>query len=46
MTQTMKAFVLKGHGDFDQLQWHEDWPIPVASLSERDQLLPFLEPKT
>ena len=22
-----------------------DWPIPVASLSERDQLLPFLELK-
>ena len=27
MTQTMKTFVLKGHGDFDQLQWHEDWPL-------------------
>ena len=34
MTQTMKAFVLKGHGDFDQLQWHEDWPIPVAEGDE------------
>lgn len=34
MTKTMKAFVLKGHGDFDQLQWHEDWPIPVAEGDE------------
>lgn len=34
MTQTMKAFVLKGHGDFDQLQWHEDWPLPVAEGDE------------
>ena len=34
MTQKMKAFVLKGHGDFDQLQWHEDWPIPVAEGDE------------
>ena len=23
-----------------------NWPKPVAALSERDQLLPFLEPKT
>ena len=34
MMQTMKAFVLKGHGDFDQLQWHEDWPMPVAQADE------------
>ena len=24
----MRAFVLKGHGDFDQLQFHEEWPVP------------------
>ncbi len=25
---TMRAFVLMGHGDFDQLQYREDWPTP------------------
>lgn len=34
MRQIMNAFVLKDHGDFDQLQWHEDWPVPVASADE------------
>jgi NADPH:quinone reductase-like Zn-dependent oxidoreductase len=24
----MRAFVLHGHGDFDVLQFHEDWPTP------------------
>ena len=28
MSNTMKAFVLMGHGDLDQLVWHEDWPKP------------------
>ena len=25
---TMKAMVLKGHGDLDAYEWHEDWPVP------------------
>ena len=25
---TMRAFVLHGHGDFDQLRLHHDWPAP------------------
>ncbi|WP_216824964.1 alcohol dehydrogenase family protein [Roseovarius sp. EL26] len=29
LPQTMKAMVLMGHGDLDQYQWHEDWPIPT-----------------
>lgn len=24
----MRAMVLHGHGDMEQLRWHEDWPIP------------------
>lgn len=24
----MRAFVLHGHGDFDVLRFHEDWPVP------------------
>ena len=31
---TMKAFVLKDHGEFDKLQWHEDWPVPVPEGDE------------
>ena len=27
--ETMKAVVLAGHGDLDQLVYHEDWPVPV-----------------
>ena len=37
MTQipkTMEAFVLMGHGDFDQLQWQESWPVPELSDGE------------
>ena len=26
--ETMRAFVLMGHGDFDQLQYKQDWPTP------------------
>ena len=26
----MKAMVLTGHGDLDNLVWHEDWPVPEA----------------
>lgn len=28
MSNTMKAFVLMGHGDLDQLVWQDDWPKP------------------
>ena len=34
LPETMNAFVLMGHGDFDQLQWHESWPTPVPSSDE------------
>ena len=34
MTDQMNAFVLMGHGDFDQLQWREDWPVPVPEAGE------------
>lgn len=30
----MKAMVLKGHGGFDQLVWHEDWPVPQPKSGE------------
>lgn len=33
-TGVMSAFVLKGHGDFDMLQWHEDWPVPIPTGDE------------
>lgn len=26
----MQAMVLTGHGGFDKLEWHEDWPVPVV----------------
>ena len=29
LPETMKAVVLTGHGDLDQLAYHEDWPVPV-----------------
>ena len=32
--ETMKAMVTMGHGDFDMLVWHEDWPVPTAASSE------------
>ena len=34
MTDIMKAFVLTGHGDFEKLEWHEDWPKPVPDAGE------------
>lgn len=34
MAETMNAFILKGHGDFDQLVYHEDWPIPQIAAHE------------
>ena len=32
--EKMKAMVTMGHGDFDKLVWHEDWPVPRASAGE------------
>ncbi|MEO1193568.1 MAG: alcohol dehydrogenase family protein [Pseudomonadota bacterium] len=31
---TMKAMVLTGHGGFDKLVYHEDWPTPEAGPGE------------
>ena len=31
---TMRAFVLMGHGDMDQLVYHTDWPVPTISDQE------------
>ncbi len=28
LPKTMRAFVLTGHGDFDKLEYHTDWPVP------------------
>ena len=35
--RTMRAFVLTGHGGFDKLEYHEDWPTP--ELGPRDVLV-------
>ena len=32
--ETMKARVTMGHGNFDLLVWHEDWPVPTAASGE------------
>ena len=32
--ETMKAMVTMGHGDFDMLEWHEDWPVPTVAADE------------
>ncbi len=34
MTETMRAMVTMGHGDFDQLVWREDWPRPEPAAGE------------
>jgi len=34
--ETMRAFVLHGHGDFNQLKLHHDWPVPQP---DDDQVL-------
>ena len=34
LPQVMKAFVLTGHGDFDKLEWHKNWPVPQISGRE------------
>lgn len=31
---TMQAMVLKGHGNLDQLVWHDDWPTPQPGPEE------------
>ena len=31
---TMRAMVTMGHGDFDKLAWHEDWPVPTAGAGD------------
>ena len=32
--ETMRAFVLHGHGGLDQLHYHEDWPTPHPGPGE------------
>lgn len=32
--ETMRAFVLTGHGDFDKLEYHTDWPKPEPQANE------------
>ena len=32
--KTMQAMVTMGHGDFDKLVWHEDWPVPAPGAGE------------
>ena len=32
--ETMRAFVLHGHGDFDALKFHDDWPVPKAGSGQ------------
>ena len=32
--EIMRAFVLHGHGDYDQLRFHNDWPVPVADENQ------------
>ena len=34
MTKTMQAMVTMGHGDLDQLQFHENWPMPEPQAGE------------
>ncbi len=31
---TMRAFVLHGHGGFDQLTFHSDWPVPIPTNNQ------------
>lgn len=31
---TMRAVVLTGHGDFDKLEYHHNWPVPKAGRGE------------
>ena len=32
--ETMKAFVLTGHGGLDKLEFHDNWPMPKVGLND------------
>jgi len=32
--ETMGAMVTMGHGDLDQMVWHDDWPTPNPAMGE------------
>ena len=34
LPKTMNAMVTMGHGDLDQMVWHEDWPCPEPGADE------------
>ena len=34
LANTMRAFVLTGHGDMDKLVFHENWPVPKPEQGE------------
>ena len=34
LPKTMNAMVTMGHGDIDQMVWHEDWPCPSPAPGE------------
>lgn len=34
IAETMRAFVLHGHGGFEQLRFHHDWPVPRPGPGE------------
>ncbi|MEM7544066.1 MAG: alcohol dehydrogenase family protein [Pseudomonadota bacterium] len=34
LPKTMRAMVTMGHGDMDQMVWHEDWPRPDPASGE------------
>lgn len=34
LPKTMRAMVTMGHGDLDQLVWHDDWPVPEPAEDE------------
>lgn len=34
LPKTMRAMVTMGHGDMDQIVWHDDWPCPTPAAGE------------
>lgn len=34
LPKTMRAMVTMGHGDFDKLEWRDDWPVPTPAPGE------------
>jgi NADPH:quinone reductase-like Zn-dependent oxidoreductase len=34
LPNTMRAMVTRGHGDLDQMVWHENWPRPEPEAGE------------